>query len=141
MRFSTWCMTSVSITARLNPATRSSVARQSAMVLKLSTNQRNEDWTCMKAPEASMRPPNVRFPAKYNGAATRIGATSVNQPEPAVIQVRLVSPVTRRAWPRARSSGPARCDALHPARRRLSAMASMCSLTRTNEKRRSASRA
>ena len=73
-------MTSVSITARLKPATRSNVARQSAMVLKLSTNQRKEDWTCMKAPEASIRPPKLRLPAKYNGAATRIGATNVNHP-------------------------------------------------------------
>ena len=68
------------MTARRKLATRSSVARQSAMVLKLSTNQRSEDCTCMKAPEASMSPPKEMFPAKYSGAATSIGATSVNQP-------------------------------------------------------------
>ena len=34
----------------------------------------------MKAPDAIMSPPKVRLPAKYSGAATRIGATSVNQP-------------------------------------------------------------
>ncbi len=50
------------------------------MVLKLSTNQRSEDCTWMKAPDASMRPPKVRLPAKYSGAATSMGATKVNQP-------------------------------------------------------------
>jgi len=42
-----------------------------------------------------MSPPKLKFPAKYRGAATSIGATSVNQPYPAVIQVRFVSPDTR----------------------------------------------
>ena len=80
MRLSTSCSTSVAITARRKLATRSRVARQSARVLKLSTNQRSEDCTCMKAPEAIMRPPKDKLPAKYSGAATSIGATSVNQP-------------------------------------------------------------
>ena len=34
----------------------------------------------MNAPEAIMRPPKDKLPAKYSGAATSIGATSVNQP-------------------------------------------------------------
>ena len=80
MRLSTGCSSSQVITARRKLATRNSVARQSAMELKLSTNQRSEDWTCMNAPEAIIRPPKEMVPAKYSGAATRIGATSVNQP-------------------------------------------------------------
>ena len=36
--------------------------------------------SAMTPPAAIMRPPNDRFPAKYSGAATSIGATSVNQP-------------------------------------------------------------
>src|ERR1700721_687221 len=71
IRFSTSCMMSVSITARLKPATRSNVARQSAMVLKLSTNQRNDDGTCTKAPEAGTKPPKVRLHLEYGGAAPR----------------------------------------------------------------------
>ena len=58
MRLATSCMSSQSTTsARRKLATRSSVARQSAMVLKLSTNQRSEDCTWMKAPDAIIRPP------------------------------------------------------------------------------------
>ncbi len=49
----------------------------------------------MKAPAAIMSPPKLKFPAKYKGAATRIGATSVNQPYPAVIHVRFASPDTK----------------------------------------------
>ncbi len=55
-------------------ATRSSVARQSAMALKLSTNQRSEDWACVKAAAAIIRPPKEILPVKYSGAATRMGA-------------------------------------------------------------------
>ena len=61
-------------------ATRSKVARQSAMALKLSTNQRSDHCTCMNAPDAIISPPKVMLPAKYSGAAASIGATSVNQP-------------------------------------------------------------
>ena len=61
-------------------ATRSSVARQSAMLLKLSMNQRRACCTWMKAPTAIIISPKVRSPPKYPGAATRIGAMSVNQP-------------------------------------------------------------
>ncbi len=64
MRLSMSCSTSMSMTARRKLATRSRVARQSAMVLKLSTNQRSEDCTWMKAPDAIIRPPNEIFPAK-----------------------------------------------------------------------------
>jgi len=82
--------------ARRKLATRSSVARQSAITLKLSMNQRMEDWTWVKAPAAIIRPPKVSSLRKYSGAAARIGATRVNQPYPAVTQVRLVSPSTMR---------------------------------------------
>src|ERR1700733_11045686 len=75
-------------------ATRNSVARQSAMVLKLSTNQRSEDWACVKAAAAIIRPPKEILPVKYRGAATRIGATFVTQPKPADTQVRFVRPET-----------------------------------------------
>src|SRR5580700_5776959 len=75
-------------------ATRNSVARQSAMVLKLSTNQRSEDCACVKAAAAIISPPKVILPVKYSGAATRIGATLVIQPNPAETQVRLVRPET-----------------------------------------------
>ena len=48
----------------------------------------------MNAPEASINPPKVSLPEKYSGAAARIGATIVIQPEPAVTHVSLVTPVT-----------------------------------------------
>ena len=37
---------------------------QSAIVLKLSTNQRSEDCSCVKAAAAIMRPPKERPPVK-----------------------------------------------------------------------------
>jgi len=40
-------------------------------------NQRSDDWACVKAPAAIIRPPNDTLPVKYSGAATRIGATMV----------------------------------------------------------------
>ena len=42
--------------ARRKLATRNSVARQSAIELKLSTNQRSDDCTWVNAPAAIMRP-------------------------------------------------------------------------------------
>ena len=66
------------------------------MALKLSMNQRSEDCAWLKAPAAIMRPPKEILPVKYSGAATRIGATIVTQPKPAVTQVRLVCPMTMR---------------------------------------------
>jgi hypothetical protein len=43
-------------------ATRYSVARQSAMALKLSMNQRSDDCACVNAPAAIIRPPNETLP-------------------------------------------------------------------------------
>ena len=77
-------------------ATRSKVARQSAMALKLSMNHRSEDCAWVKAPAAIIRPPKDTLPLKYRGAATRMGATIVTQPKPAVTQVRLAWPMTMR---------------------------------------------
>ena len=51
-------------TAERNVATRTSVARQSAMTLKLSTNQRSACWTWLKAPAAIISSPNDKSPAK-----------------------------------------------------------------------------
>ncbi len=45
-------------------ATRSRVARQSAMALKLSMNQRSDDCAWVNAPAAIMSPPNDTFPVK-----------------------------------------------------------------------------
>src|SRR5258708_36601530 len=70
-------------------ATRSSVARQSAMALKLSMNHRSDDCAWLNAPAAIMRPPKETLPLKYSGDATSMGATIVTQPKPAVAQVRL----------------------------------------------------
>ena len=50
--------------ARRKLATRNSVARQSAIVPKLSTNHRSDDWTWVNAPAAIMSPPKVRLPLK-----------------------------------------------------------------------------
>src|SRR5688572_33118111 len=75
------------VSAWRNEATRSKVARQSAMVPKLSTNQRSDDCACVNAAAAIISPPNEILPEKYNGAATRMGATAVIQPKPAVTQV------------------------------------------------------
>src|SRR5262249_35078602 len=72
------------------------VARQSAMPLKLSTNQRSDDCAWVKAAAAIISPPNDTLPEKYSGAATSVGAMTVTQPNPAVTQVRLVSPSTTR---------------------------------------------
>ena len=58
------------------------------MLLKLSMNQRSDDWACVKAPAAIIRPPNDTLPVKYSGAATRIGATMVTHPKPAVTHAR-----------------------------------------------------
>src|ERR1700738_280208 len=96
MRLSKSCRSSVVVRAYRKLATRCRVARQSAMVLKLSTNQRREDCAWVNAAAAIIRPPKEILPAKYNGAATRIGATMVIQPKPAVTHVRLVRPLTRR---------------------------------------------
>ncbi len=78
---------------------------------------------------------------KYRGAATRMGATFVTQPKPAVTQVSLVWPHTMRRvavmTPR-RLRSMRRFSSASPAARE---MASTCSLTRTSENRRSASRA
>src|SRR3569833_655158 len=87
---------SVATSAWRKLATRRSVARQSAMALKLSTNQRNAPCACVNAAAAIIMPPKVVLPLKYSGAATRIGAIPVIQPKPAVTQVRLVRPLVRR---------------------------------------------
>ena len=111
------------------------------MALKLSMNQRSEDCAWVNAPAAIIRPPKDIFPMKYSGAATRIGATMVTQPKPAVTQVRLVWPQTMRrvaASTLLRLRSMRRFSSASPA---ASEMASTCSLTRTSEKRRSASRA
>jgi hypothetical protein len=122
-------------------ATRSKVARQSAMALKLSMNQRSEDCAWLKAPAAIISPPNDTLPLKYSGAATRMGATMVTQPKPAVTQVRLAWPMTMR---RVAASTLPRCSSMRrfsSASPSASEMSSTCSLMRTRENRRSASRA
>ena len=60
--------------------TRSNVARQSAMAGKLSTNQRSEFCTWLKAPTTIIRPPMVSLPEKKPGTATRIGTMIASQP-------------------------------------------------------------
>src|SRR5580704_9921719 len=88
------CTSAAVVSACLKLATRSSVARQSAMLLKLSTNQRSDDCAWVKAAAAIIRPPKEILPVKYSGAATRIGAILVTQPNAADTQVMLVSPET-----------------------------------------------
>ena len=57
----------MSTSARRNEATRRSVASQSAIVLKLSTNQRSDCCTWVKAPAATINPPSVISPPKKPG--------------------------------------------------------------------------
>jgi hypothetical protein len=64
MRLSNSRSSSVWVRASRKLATRSKVARQSAMTLKLSTNQRNEVCAWVNAAAAIMSPPNEIFPAK-----------------------------------------------------------------------------
>ena len=52
------------ISASRNDATRNSVARQSAIAPILSTNQRSDECTCVKAAAAIISPPKVMSPAK-----------------------------------------------------------------------------
>ncbi len=66
------------------------------MALKLSMNHRSEDCAWLNAPAAIIRPPKDTLPLKYRGAATRMGATIVTQPKPAVTHVRLAWPRTMR---------------------------------------------
>ena len=92
MRLWKSCFVSVATSACRKFATRSSVARQSAIALKLSTNQRSEACAWVNAAAAIIMPPNEVLPLKYSGAETRIGAMPVIQPNPAVTQVRFVRP-------------------------------------------------
>src|SRR6185437_10391821 len=64
MWLSTSCWISVVTTARRKFATLRSVARQSAMLLKLSTNHRSEACAVVKAAAACIRPPKESVPWK-----------------------------------------------------------------------------
>ena len=64
MRFPASSCESVASSAALKFATRSSVARQSAMMLKWSIYQRRDNCSWLKAPTAIIMPPKVSAPLK-----------------------------------------------------------------------------
>ncbi|MCY1545297.1 hypothetical protein D9M68_812320 [compost metagenome] len=64
MRLPPACASRSEASIRRRSVTRSSVARQSAMMLKLSTNQRSDDCACVKAAAAIIKPPNETLPEK-----------------------------------------------------------------------------
>ena len=123
-------------------ATRSSVARQSAMVLKLSTNQRNDDGACVNAAAAIIRPPKEILPVKHSGAATRMvcetRSPSQTRRHPGEVGQAGDEPAGGGQHIAEMRSRRAAVSSASPAAR---VMSSRCSLTRTRATRRSASRA